>query len=125
MDGPTPDAATRVQNPTTATGVHPETQREETSSGYPDEPCILHSFPCTLGFHTGAGRRTGLLRVYTSSLPVGECRGLRCRTGLRKAVILSSVRVIQRGWCGASWRYSCLPMLHQWVIVLTSPFCKV
>jgi len=43
---------------------------------------------------------------------VGECRGLRCRTGLRKAAIHSGVRVIQRGWCGASWRYSSWPALH-------------
>ena len=43
---------------------------------------------------------------------VGECRGLRCRTGVRKAAIYSGVRVIQRGWCRASWRYSSWPALH-------------
>src|SRR5713101_7178567 len=41
-NGSTPDAATRVQGPPAATRVHPDIQREETSSGYPDVSCILH-----------------------------------------------------------------------------------
>lgn len=50
----------------------------------------------------------------------GEWRGLRCRTGLRKTAIRSGVRVIQRGWCWASWIYSNWPAIHQSAIVLTS-----
>src|SRR5712691_2966239 len=65
MDGHTPDAATRVQNPTTATGVHPETQREETSSGYPDDARQSHAgiVPTSPGSHRRNACRPKLVWV--------------------------------------------------------------
>ena len=62
------------------------------------------------------------------SLPQGShrdaCRDHRRRTGLRNATMSSGVRGIQRGWCGASWRYSSRPAWHQSAIVPTSTLSR-
>jgi hypothetical protein len=66
----------------------------------------------------GRARDPGLFSIH--AIPyAGEWRGFRCRMGLRKTARRSGVRVIQRGWCGASWLDSNWPVRHQSAIVLT------